>query len=334
MGVAVRDGPAGQVRAAPAAVLVFAGIISVQLGAGLAGRMFGQLGPAGVTGLRLWWSALIVAVFGGRALARTLREVVADRAWRDLSIAVAFGVVLGIMNFSIYQSFARIPLGVAVTIEFLGPLAVAVAFSRRWLDVAWVIMAAAGVLLLTQGGARLASGTGGAGGAGGQVARAGPVLGLSTQAAGIAFGLIAAAGWAAYILLSRATGRRFSGSSGLVIAMVVAALVVTGPAIAQASPALLHPSVIAEGLAIGLLSSVIPYRLELEALRRVRAGVFGIWMSLEPAVAALVGLALLGENLLVRQWLAIVLVILASAGAARYGAADQPDQHSLPPPPA
>jgi threonine/homoserine efflux transporter RhtA len=312
-------------------VLVFAGIISVQLGAGLAGRMFGQLGPAGVTGLRLWWSALIVAVFGGRALARTLREVVAERAWRDLSIAVAFGVVLGIMNFSIYQSFARIPLGVAVTIEFLGPLAVAVAFSRRWLDVAWVIMAAAGVLLLTQGGARLASGTGGAAA---HVARAGPVLGLSTQAAGIAFGLIAAAGWAAYILLSRATGRRFSGSSGLVIAMVVAALVVTGPAIAQASPALLHPSVVAEGLAIGLLSSVIPYRLELEALRRVRAGVFGIWMSVEPAVAALVGLALLGENLLVRQWLAIVLVILASAGAARYGAADQPDQHSLPPPPA
>jgi threonine/homoserine efflux transporter RhtA len=311
---------------------VFAGIISVQVGAGLAGRMFSQLGPAGVTGLRLWWSALIVAVFGGRALARTLRAVVADRAWRDLSIALAFGVVLGIMNFSIYQSFARIPLGVAVTIEFLGPLAVAVAFSRRWLDAVWVVMAAAGVLLLTQGGgARLASGSGGAAS---QVSRAGPVLGLSTQAAGIAFGLIAAAGWAAYILLSRATGRRFSGSSGLVIAMVVAALLVTGPAIAQAGPALLHPSVIAEGLAIGLLSSVIPYRLELEALRRVRAGVFGIWMSVEPAVAALVGLALLAENLLVRQWLAIVLVILASAGAARYGTVDQPDQGSLPPPPA
>jgi inner membrane transporter RhtA len=311
---------------------VFAGIISVQVGAGLAGRMFSLLGPAGVTGLRLWWSALIVAVFGGRALARTLRAVVADRAWRDLSIALAFGVVLGIMNFSIYQSFARIPLGVAVTIEFLGPLAVAVAFSRRWLDAVWVVMAAAGVLLLTQGGgARLASGSGGAAS---QVARAGPVLGLSTQAAGIAFGLIAAAGWAAYILLSRATGRRFSGSSGLVIAMVVAALLVTGPAIAQAGPALLHPSVIAEGLAIGLLSSVIPYRLELEALRRVRAGVFGIWMSVEPAVAALVGLALLAENLLVRQWLAIVLVILASAGAARYGTVDQPDQGSLPPPPA
>jgi inner membrane transporter RhtA len=311
VGVAVRDRPALQVRAAPASLLVVAGIISVQSGAGLAGRMFAHLGPAGVTGLRLWWSALIVAAVGGRALARTLRAVVADRAWRDLGIAVVFGVVLGVMNFSIYQSFARIPLGVAVTIEFLGPLAVAVASSRRWLDLLWVILAAAGVLLLTEGGG-LASGAG---------KHAGPVLGLSTQTAGIAFALVAAAGWAAYILLSRATGRRFSGSSGLVIAMVVAALVVTGPAIAAAGPALFRPGVLAEGLAIGLLSSVIPYRLELEALRRVKAGVFGIWMSLEPAVAALVGLMLLSESLLARQWLAIVLVIVACAGAARTAAA-------------
>lgn len=290
--------------------------------------MFAQLGPAGVTGLRLWWSALIVAVFGGRALARVLRTVFADRAWHDLAIAVGFGLVLGIMNLSIYQSFARIPLGVAVTIEFLGPLAVAVASSRRWLDVLWVVMAAAGVLLLTDGGARLARNTVSS------VGRAGPVLGLGTQAAGIAFALIAAAGWAAYIMLSRATGRQFSGSSGLVIAMVVAAVLATGPAIAAAGPKLLHPGVIAEGLAIGLLSSVIPYRLELEALRRVRAGVFGIWMSLEPAVAALVGLLLLGESLLARQWLAIVLVIVACAGAARGGTPEGPHPDNLPPPPA
>jgi threonine/homoserine efflux transporter RhtA len=317
-----------QAPAVPASLLVFGGIISVQLGAGIAARMFGQLGPAGVTGLRLWWSALIVAVFGGRALARVLRSVVTERAWHDLAIAVTFGLVLAIMNFSIYQSFARIPLGVAVTIEFLGPLAVAVASSRRWLDVLWVLLAAAGVLLLTNGGTQLASNTVGS------VGRAGPVLGLSAQAAGIAFALIAAAGWAAYILLSRATGQRFSGASGLVIAMVVAAVLATGPAIAAAGPKLLHPGVIAEGLAIGLLSSVIPYRLELEALRRVKAGVFGIWMSLEPAVAALVGLLLLGESLLARQWLAIVLVIVACAGAARGGAPERPDRGSLPPPPA
>lgn len=298
---------------APPATLVLAGIISVQLGAGLAARLFAELGPAGVAGLRLWWSALIVAAAGGRPALRAVRSVVAERAWRDLAVVLAFGVVLGVMNFSIYQSFARIPLGVAVTIEFLGPLAVAVASSHRLLDGAWVVLAAAGVLLLTQGGAGQAGSASGAG-------RTGPVLGLSTEAAGIAFALVAATCWAAYILLSRSTGRRFSGSSGLVIAMVVAAAVVTGPAITAAGPAFSHPGWLAAGLAIGLLSSVIPYRLELEALRRLPARVFGILMSLEPAVAALVGLALLGEALAARQWLAVALVVVACGGAARYGA--------------
>ena len=313
-------------------MLVFSGIVSVQLGAGLAARMFSQAGPAGVTGLRLWWAALIMALVGGRALGRTLREVVAARAWRDLAIAVAFGLVLGAMNYSIYQAFARIPLGVAVTIEFLGPLAVAVASSRRRLDLLWVALAAAGVVLLTQGGVRLASGAAGFAGTAGS--RAGPLLGLSTTGAGLAFALMAATCWAAYILLSRATGRRFGGSSGLVIAMIVAALLVTGPAVAQAGPALTQPGPIAEGLAVGLLSSVIPYRFELEALRRVPAGVFGIWMSLEPAVAALVGLALLGESLAVRQWLAIMLVIIASAGSARSTAGSGEPPAELPAEPA
>jgi len=310
---------------APAALLVFGGIVSVQLGAGLAARLFSQAGPAGVTGLRLWWAALIMAIAGGRTLASTLRSVVASRAWHDLAVAVAFGVVLAAMNFSIYQSFARIPLGVAVTIEFLGPLAVAVASSRRPLDAAWVVLAAAGVVLLTGGGARLASGAG---------AHAGPLAGLSTTETGIACALIAAACWACYILLSRATGRRFSGSAGLGIAMIVAALLVTGPAIAAAGPALWDPGVVAAGLAVGLLSSVIPYRAELEALRRVPTGTFGIWMSLEPAVAALVGLAVLGQTLLARQWLAIGAVIIACAGAARSGARARQPGGELPPPPA
>ena len=299
--------------AAPPSVLVFAGIISVQVGAGLAGRMFSQVGPAGVTALRLWWAALIMAAFGGRALARTLRAVIADHAWRDLAVAVAFGIVLGAMNFSIYQSFARIPLGVAVTIEFLGPLAVAVGSSRKPLDLLWVVLAAAGVLLLTRGGTSAVTSTASGTPPGG-------LAGLSLQATGIGFALVAATCWAAYILLSRSTGRRFSGSSGLVIAMIVAALVVLGPSVAEARGPLLHPAVIAEGLAIGLLSSVIPYRLELEALRRVPAGLFGIWMSLEPAVAALVGLVLLSESLAAREWLAIGLVIIACAGASRFGA--------------
>jgi threonine/homoserine efflux transporter RhtA len=302
-------GPAPRFRPAPPAMLVLTGIVSVQLGAGLAARLFAELGPAGVAGLRLWLSALIVAVAGGRPAVRAVRAVLTDHAWRDLAVVLAFGVVLGVMNFSIYQSFARIPLGVAVTIEFLGPLAVAVASSHRLLDGAWVVLAAAGVLLLTQGGA----------GEAGSAARAGPVLGLSTEAAGIAFALVAAGCWALYIVLSRSTGRRFSGSSGLVIAMVVAAAVVTGPAVRAAGPAFSQPSLLADGLAIGLLSSVVPYRLELEALRRLPARVFGILMSLEPAVAALIGLALLGEALAARQWLAVALVVIACGGAARYG---------------
>ena len=174
----------------PPSVLVITGIVILQVGAGLAGRMFGVVSPAGVTGLRLWWAALIVAVIGGRGLVSAVRGVIADRAWRDGAVVIAFGITLGVMNYSIYQSFARIPLGVAVTIEFLGPLAVAVASSRRLVDGAWVLLAGAGVALLSEG------------------------FGGHKSVAGIAFALAAAASWAVYILLSRATGRRFSGSAG------------------------------------------------------------------------------------------------------------------------
>jgi len=287
----------------PPSALVITGIISVQLGAGLAARLFGQVPAAGVTGLRLWWATAILALLGWRGLTTAVRAMARQRAWRDALVVLAFGVVLGIMNYAIYQSFARIPLGVAVTIEFLGPLALAVASSRRVIDVAWVVLAGAGVALLTRGGGSL-----------------GP-----HAVAGVAYALLAAAGWAAYILLSRATGRRFSGSSGLVMAMIVAAVVVTGPAAADAGSALGRPEVLAAGLGIGLLSSVIPYRLEMEALRRVPARVFGIWMSLEPAVAALVGLVVLSQGLTAREWLAIAFVVVASAGAARGRPADQPE---------
>jgi inner membrane transporter RhtA len=278
----------------PPPVLVLTGIVILQLGAALAGRTFSVVGPAAITGLRLWWAALILAALGGRALITTVRALIADRAWRDGAVVLAFGITLGVMNFSIYQSFARIPLGVAVTIEFLGPLAVAVASSRRLTDGIWVLLAGAGVALLSGG-----------------------FSGGQRSVAGIAFALAAAASWAVYILLSRATGRRFAGSSGLTIAMLVAAVVVTPTAVAGASTAMLRPGVLGIGLAIGLLSSVIPYRLELEALRRIPARVFGIWMSLEPAVAALAGLVILGEALSGWQWLAIGCVTVASAGAAR-----------------
>jgi inner membrane transporter RhtA len=305
-------------------VLVVTGIVSVQIGAGLAGRMFGQVTPTVMTGLRLWSGAVLMAAFGGRGLAHSLRDLVRERAWRDAAVAVAFGVTLGIMNFSIYQSFARIPLGIAVTIEFLGPLAVAVASSRRLVDLVWVALAGAGVALLSNGWASL--GHGARGGA--------ATAGLAVS--GVAFALVAAACWAAYILLSASTGRRFRGSSGLVIAMAIAAIVVTPVAAAQESAghgSMLRLGVLATGVAVGLLSSVIPYRLELEALRRIPARVFGIWMSLEPAVAALVGLVLLSEALAPREWAAIVCVMAACAGAARGAAEPGSAPEALPPPP-
>jgi len=296
----------GPVRAVPPAVLVLTGIVSVQLGAGLAGRLFTQVAPAGVTGLRLWSSAIVMAVLGGRGAAGAAADIVRNRAWRDAATALAFGLTLGVMNYSIYQSFARIPLGIAVTIEFLGPLGVAVASSRRLADLLWVALAAAGVALLTRGGTPLVPHP-----------AAGQSAGPAAAVTGIVFALVAATAWAAYILLSRSTGRRLGGSSGLVTAMVVAAIVVTPAALAAGGQAMLRPSVIGLGVAIGLLSSVIPYWLEFETLRRIPARLFGIWMSLEPAVAALIGLLLLGEALALRQWAAIGCVIAACAGAAR-----------------
>ncbi|HXO23865.1 MAG TPA: EamA family transporter [Streptosporangiaceae bacterium] len=277
--------------ALPAAMVLF-GIVSVQAGAGIADKLFSEIPPAAVTGLRLWTSAVAMAVISGRGLTRSVGDLVKRRAWTDAGIAVSFGLALLIMNFSIYQAFSRIPLGVAVTIEFLGPLAVAVAGSRHLRDVGWVVLATAGVVLLTQGGPG------------------------HLNLIGVLFAGVAGACWAAYIVLSTATGRRFPGSAGLAIAMVVAAILVTPPAVVAGGAAMFRPAVLATGAAIGILSSAIPYRLELEALRRMPMRLFGVWMSLEPAVAALIGLALLGQHLSVLEWLAIGCVMIACAGAA------------------
>ena len=277
----------------PPPALVLTGIVSVQVGAGLADRLFTEVPPAAVTGLRLWTAAVLLAVAGARGLAREVRTIWRGRAWGDGAVVVAFGLVLAVMNFSIYQSFSRIPLGVAVTIEFLGPLAVAVAGSRHLRDLGWVALAGIGVVLLTRGGH-------------GHV-----------NLAGVLFAGLAGACWAAYILLSSATGRRFPGSAGLAIAMVTAAVLISPPALITGGSAMFSPVVLATGAAIGVLSSVIPYRLELESLRRMPTRLFGVWMSLEPAVAALIGLVMLGQRLSVVEWIAIGCVMIACAGAAQ-----------------
>jgi inner membrane transporter RhtA len=296
--------------ALPPSVLVLTGVISVQVGAGFAARLFSQIPPAGVTGLRLWAAGVVLAVAGARGLVAAVADVVRRRAWRDAAVVTGFGFTLAVMNFAIYQSFARIPLGIAVTIEFLGPLALAVASSRRLLDLLWVGLAGGGVALLARTGSAAAT-PAGAG-----------YSGRGAVVAGLAFALLAALCWVGYILLSRATGRRFAGSSGLAVAMVVAAIVITPVGVAAGRGALLHPGILAAGAGIGLLSSIIPYSLELETLRRIPARVFGIWMSVEPAIAALVGLVLLGQALSLLEWVAIVGVMVACAGAAR-GAGEQ-----------
>jgi inner membrane transporter RhtA len=288
----VQSGIARSRIALPAAMIV-TGIVSVQFGAGLADKLFGTIPPAAVTGLRLWVSALAMLALSGRGVARSVRDLKDRRAFADAAVAGAFGLCLAVMNFSIYQSFSRIPLGVAVTIEFLGPLAVAVAGSRHLRDLGWVALAAIGVVLLTRGGHG------------------------HLDVTGVLFAGLAGACWAAYILLSSATGRRFPGSAGLAIAMVIAAVLIAPPALVAGGRAMFRPAVLAIGAAIGILSSVIPYRLELESLRRMPTRLFGVWMSLEPAVAALIGLIMLGQRLSVVEWAAIGCVMIACAGAAQ-----------------
>jgi inner membrane transporter RhtA len=268
----------------PAAWLVVAGIISVQFGAAIAKDLFTLVPPTAMVWLRLMTSAIVLLIM--------VRPQLAGHSGRDWLIVLGFGVNLMIMNWSIYQSFARIPLGIAVTIEFLGPLAVAVVGSRRLIDLMWVVLAGGGVALL--GLSR-----------------------VSLNFAGVGFALLAAVAWAGYILLSAQTGRRWPGLTGLAIASVVGAIVLAPPAIFEAGSRMLNPTVLTLGVGVGLLSSVIPYSFELIALRRIPPRVFGILMSLEPAAAAIAGMLVLGEFLTLIQWLAMACVVIASIGATR-----------------
>jgi inner membrane transporter RhtA len=262
---------------------VIVGMASTQTGAAIAKTLFDELGPAATAFLRVALAAVLLAVIW--------RPRIAGHSRRDLGIAAAFGLALCAMNLTFYEAISRIPLGIAVTIEFAGPLAVAIALSRRALDAVWVVLAAAGILLLARGG--------------GQV-----------ETDGVLLALLAGAFWAAYILLSARAGRAFPGGSGLAIAMVVGGVALLPVGIVGGGSDLLDPGLLAAGAGVALLASAIPYSLELEALRRLPAQVFGIMMSLEPGIAALAGFVVLGEDLRGRDIAAIVLVATASAGAS------------------
>jgi inner membrane transporter RhtA len=279
-----------RLRSAPPTALVVFPIISVQLGAAIAKSLFDSLGPGGMVFLRIAFAALVLFLL--------VRPKLGGHDRASYLVAGLFGLTLAGMNLSIYLAFDRIPLGVAVTLEFVGPLGVAVAGSRRALDLLWVVLAAAGILLL---------------------APLGVLGGTDLDPVGVAFALLAGCLWACYILLSVRTGSAFPGGTGLVIALCVGTLVLFPFGIAGAGYALLDPKLLLASFGVAILSSVIPYSLELEALRKLPARVFGVLMSLEPAVAAIVGLIVLGERLEIRAVVAVLFVTIAAAGASLFG---------------
>jgi inner membrane transporter RhtA len=270
----------GEGRSVAAPALVIGAVVSVQLGSATATTLFDQVGPAGAVLYRLLFAAILLLAIW--------RPVLMEAGREGVMLVIAFGVTLAGMNLSFYESLDRIDLGIAVTFEFVGPLLVGLLGSRRALDLVWVACAAIGVLLLTR-----PSG--------------------SANAAGIGFALLAGGFWAVYILLSARVGRAFSGGRGLALAMGIAAALMVLPGTAAAGGDLLDPGAAAVGAATAVLSSVIPYSLELEALRRIAVGTFGVLMSLEPAVAALIGLVALDQGLAAIEVLGIALVVVASA---------------------
>jgi len=265
--------------------MVIGAIVSVQVGAAVATELFDEAGPVGTVMLRLVFAAVVLALIWRPSLS-ALRGPHA----RDV---VAFAITLAGMNTSFYLALDRIPLGIAVTLEFVGPLGIALAASRRRLDFVWAALAATGIVFLSPG------------------------LGDGLDLLGVVLALLAGAFWGAYIICSKRIGSRFSGGDGLTLAMIVAGAFLLVPGIAAAGSDLLDLRVLAAGLAIAVLSSALPYSLELEALRRLPQGTFGVLMSLEPAVAATVGLIVLSQDLAASEVVAIILVVCASAGALR-----------------
>ncbi len=267
--------------------LVLLSIISTQVGAALAKNLFPALGPMGAVGVRVSWAAVILLALWRPRLRRSYGRA----AYLQVGL---FGVSLAAMNLTFYAALNKLPLGMAVTIEFIGPLTLAVVQSRKPLDLLWVLFAACGLALLA------------------------PIHepgGTDVQLSGIGLALLAGAFWAAYILLSARVGRVFPGSAGLAIATGIAAILLTPLSMPLAIGGLVaHPVLLAIGAGVGILSSALPYSLEMEALRYIPSRAFSILLSLEPAIAALAGFVLLHESLTWQAIMAIVLICVASAG--------------------
>lgn len=265
--------------------LVAGGLFSQQFGAAVAALLFPETGAAGMVSIRLALSALILLAF--------CRPAVRGYRRADWTVIACFGLALGAMNMLFYQAIARIPLGAAVTLEVLGPLTLSVLAARRKISWLWAALALAGVALLGRGGF------------------------AQLNLAGVAFALGAGTMWAAYIIFSARTGSRFPKIDGLALAMALGAVISLPFGIADAGTTLIDPRILLLGAAVAVLSSVLPYSLELLALRRMPASTFAVLLSLAPAIAATAGFVVLGQRLNLVEALAIALVIAASAGAVR-----------------
>jgi len=279
--------PARSFALAPVPSVLLA-IGSVQGGAAIAKGLFPVLGAAGTVGLRIGISLLLLL-----AVVRPPLRRLQPAQWRAV---VPYGAALGAMNLLFYCALARIPLGLAVTLEFVGPLAVALAGSRRRLDVGWALVAGAGIVLLT------------------------PWTGQPLDALGVGFALLAGGAWAAYIVLGSRVAAVLPGAQGVATGMLFAALVVLPFSAATGGWSHLTPGLLAAGALLAVLSSALPFTLEMNAMQQLSSRTFSVLMSLEPAAAAICGLLFLHERLALSQWLAVGLVMAASAGATLTGA--------------
>jgi inner membrane transporter RhtA len=276
----------------PAPLLVLVSVASVQTGSAVARTLFDVTGPAGVTLLRLAFAAVLLM-----AVTRPAVRLWTRAQW---TAAVALGLSMGAMNLVFYAAIREVPLGVAVTVEFMGPLLVALAQTRRVLDLLWVVLAGSGVVLL---GLR---DTG------------------ATPLAGLGLALLAGLFWGGYILASARVGQLLPGVQGLAVALCVSTLLAVPFGLSGAARGVADGWALLVGALVALLSSVVPYALELTALRRLPTRVFGVLMSLEPGAAAIAGLLVLDQRLGHRELVALLLVSLASVGVTLGRRADAP----------
>ncbi|MEO0645824.1 MAG: DMT family transporter [Cyanobacteria bacterium J06650_10] len=261
-------------------------MLSIQFGSALAKSLFDDLGPWGVVALRVSFSAAILFAIWRPKLHSQVKS--------HFKLIVAYGVIMACMNATFYAAIDRIPLGIAISLEFTGPLGLAALKSQRWRDLFWSALAAVGILLLT------------------------PLSGASIDPNGIALALLAGFFWALYILLAAQIGPALPGVEGLSWGLLVGTIILLPIGIATAGNALLNPKLMIISAGVAVLSTALPYACEIAALRSIPVKVFGVMLSIEPMMGALSGFLILGETLSSRSLTACLLVSIAAAGAAQF----------------